>query len=228
MQWYRIRSQDYIVDGRGGEYDVHDSSPYLRGCELTIAVDDATYEQMVEKLEQFLVESRISARVYLNGSRLPKRSALAGRHVRDLLVDDQTFARVYVNKSVHSHRVIVRVNGVSMFTTRTSTNAQVVVELEPGLSRKVLTANRDGLRGDYRYVLNEFLREIAIDTRSALRERYVRHTTIAYGGGAHRTTRPRPMQPDAASIEVERIPLGQVVVREAAEPRLDEGHVGHV
>jgi hypothetical protein len=251
MQWYQVRSQDYIVDGRGGEYEVTDASPYLRGCELTIAVDDASYEQMVERLDQFLVESRISARVYLNGTRLYRRSALPGRHVRDLLVDDETFARVYVNKSVHSHRVIVRVNGVSMFTTRTSSNAQIVVELEPSLSRQVLTANRDGLRGDYRYVLNDFLREIAVDTRSALRDRYVRHTTVAYGGGSRRISRPKPpAKPSASPIEAPRyrspagleytadeirystiVSLDQCELVSAAEDRdtrQDEGHVGHI
>jgi len=190
MQSYQIRSHDYLAIGTGGEYDVHDA-PFAAGCKLVIAVDDATTEEMHGRLLRFLDESRIAARVYLNDKLLTARAALLGRHSRDLSVGGVSFASVYVNKSAASHRVIVRVRGVSMFTMRTSAKAQVVIELNPGLSRNVLTSNRDGLRDGYRYVLDDFLRELAVDTVSSLRERFTRHTTVAHGGGM-RTIRRKP------------------------------------
>lgn len=181
MQSYKLRSQDYLVEGCGGDYEVVDM-PFIGGCALDIAVDDATLEQLQAKLLTFLGESRISANIYLNGERLTERAPLNGRFVRNLEYNGTTFARVFVNKSA-PQRLIVRVNGVSMYTRRISAKAQVVVELEPGLSRQVLTSNRDGMHWTYSDVLDGFLTALAADTSSALRPRFTSRTTVARGGG---------------------------------------------
>ena len=182
MKSYRIYSQDYQVVGAGLNYEVYDHA-WTRGCKLVVEVDDVGLSALSQALTRFLFESRISARVFLNGERQIVRSLNAGRHVRDLQARGQSFARVFVNKSAEVSRVIVRVNGVSMFTTSTNANAQVIVEIEPSVSRSVLTANRDGLRGDYREAVDRFLRELAVDTNSALRSKFNRRTTVARGGG---------------------------------------------
>lgn len=182
MQSYRIFSQDYAVIGHGGHYDVVDHA-YTDGCKLHIAVDGTDLNTLQQMLDRFLFESRLTARLFVNGERVYNKALNAGRHVRNLEAHGVVFAKVWVNKSAKSQRVIVRVNGVSMFTTSTNANAQIVVELEPSVSRKVLTANRDGLRYDYREALDVFLRELAVDTSSALRSRFGRRTTVARGGG---------------------------------------------
>ena len=138
---------------------------------------------MREALDRFLYESQIAARITLNGERLPSKSVNPGKHIRDLEVDGVTFARVYVNKSAKVARVIVRVNGVAMFTNSTNAKAQVIIELEPALSREALTANRDGLHWRHRESLDGYLRELAVDTNSALRSRRGLKTTIVEGGG---------------------------------------------
>src|SRR5882672_7501171 len=147
MQAYMLRSQDYLVTGRGGDYDVTEM-PFTRGCTLDIDVDDATQEQLQDKLLTFLGESRIGANVTLNGERLTARAPLNGRFVRDLTRRGTSFAKVYVNKSA-PQRLIVRVNGVSMYTKRIAAKAQVVVELDAAQSRSVLTSNRDGMHWQY-------------------------------------------------------------------------------
>ena len=193
MKSYSIRSQDYVVTGQSGEYVVEDA-PYVRGCALSIEVDDSTLEDLRDRLMTFLSESRIDARIYLNDELVTRKAPLNGRAVRDLVLHGTSFAKVYVNKSADPKRVIVRVNGVSMFTIRTSAKAHVVVELEPSLSRKVLTSNRDGLHWRYRDVLDDFIRELAVDTNSSLRNRFTRHTTVALGGGMKTVARPKKQE----------------------------------
>jgi hypothetical protein len=193
MQSYGILSQDYEVVGQGGNYEVIDHA-WTMGCKLVIEVDQYSLSTMTNALDCFLQESRLSARVIVNGERVINKSLNPGRHVRDLAVQGQTFARVSVNKSVKSNKVIVRVNGVSMFTNWTEANAQVVVELEASTSRQVLTANRDGLRGEYRGQLDRFLAELVIDTISALKPRLRRRSTVAYGSGMKTIHKPVPVE----------------------------------
>ena len=182
MQSYRILSQDYEVIGNGGYYDTVDHA-WTDGCKLILVIDDTDLETMQKELERFLYESRLTARVFLNGERWISKSVNSGKHIRDLEIDGETFASVYVNKSATTQRVIVRVNGVSMYTIGTNAKAQVVVELEQSVSRKALTASRDGLRYEYREALDKFLRELAVDTNSALKSRFGRRTVVARGGG---------------------------------------------
>lgn len=190
MPSYRIRSHKYEVVGQRGEYDVLATPDHANGCLLTILVEISTVEEMTAKLTQFMRESRIPARVYLNGERMNVHSDLPGRHIRDLTVDGVVFARAYVNKSSHNHRVIIRVSGVSMFTEYTNAKAQIIIELEPSISRDVLTSNRDGLRGQYDSVLHAFQAEIAINTNSALRPRY-QHRILKHDGGGFKTAHRR-------------------------------------
>lgn len=195
MKSYQIRSQDYLVIGQGGEYEVKDA-PFGRGCELTIEVDDTSLDTMRDKLQSFLRESRISARVTLNGEVVTDKAPLNGKAARTLVQNDRTFAQVYVNRSA-SKRLIVRVNGVSMYTKSTNAKAQVVVEIEPDISRHVLTSNRDGMHWRYEEVLDRFLRELAVDTNSALRPRFARRTTVTNGGGLKQVQikKPQPKTP---------------------------------
>jgi hypothetical protein len=190
MKSYAIRSQDYLVLGNGGDYEVKDA-PFASGCALSIAVDDTTYATLHRKLEMFLSESRIDARVYLNGELLRIKAPLNGRAIRQLVLDGQRFAQVYVNKSARQ-QLIVRVNGVSMYTTAISAKAQVVVEIDPEVSRRVLTSNRDSLHYEYRRVLDAFLRELAVDTNSALRPRFARHTSVTRGTGLKKVRAKKP------------------------------------
>jgi hypothetical protein len=192
MKSYQLRSQDYLVIGQSGEYEVNDA-PYVRGCALRIEVDDSTLEDLQAALMTFLSESRIAARIYLNDTLITRRAPLNGRAIRDLVRDGVSFAKVYVNKSAEP-KVIVRVNGVAMYTVHTSAKAQVVVELDPTTSRQVLTANRDGMHWKYSNVLEEFVRELAVNTNSSLRPRFTSHTTVTRGGGM-KTIRPKAVKP---------------------------------
>ncbi len=202
MAAYRIDSCDYYVKGSGGDYHVFDSTEWFHGCKLAIDVDASTVENMEKKLKEFLSESSISATITLNGNRVSWEAPRRGRYVKDLVIENDNgatvpFARVYVNKSAPNHRLIVRVHGVSMFTTDISAKAQVVVELNPEISRVALTSNRDSLRGDYRWALNAFLRQLSVDTQSAIKDRFERRTTVVDGGGMRTVAKAAPKQKKA-------------------------------
>jgi hypothetical protein len=224
MQSYRILSQDYEVVGRGLDYEVYDHA-WTSGCKLIIEVDDYSLSTMQDALDRFLIESRISARLFVNGERVLNKAVNPGRHIRDLEANGVTFAKVWVNKSAKSNSVIVRVNGVSMFTNHTDANAQVVIELEPAISRTVLTANRDGLHYDYRRALERFLGELAVDTTSSLRSRFGRRTTVTRSGGM-KTVR-QPVTPDRSPVNQEVVQFGESL-RAAAfsqpPPRIEPSH----
>lgn len=192
MASWSIRSQDYEVIGSGGSYEVFDR-PSVSGCALTIDVDDCSAEWGIEMLHGFLRESRITATVSLNDAMLTLSAGHLGRHIRNLQVGETVFARVYVNKSITTNTVIVRVNGVSMFTTDSDVTGQVVVELLPQISRIALTSNRDGLHYDYSSGLTAFTTELSVNTRSATQGVRQRRTTMVAGGGALRT--PRRVKP---------------------------------
>lgn len=232
MKSYRIYSQDYEVVGAGADYEVYDHA-WTTGCKLVVEVDGSNIDTLRAALERFLFESRLAARVFLNGEAMPNRGLNAGRHVRDLQVQGRTFARVFVNKSAEVARVLVRVKGVSMFTTSTNAKAQIIVEINPEASRSVLTASRDGLRGYYREALDRFLNELAVDTNSALRSRLNRRTTVIRGGGMRAVSRPeaKALRPEQNPVkEDERVKQAAafyeapVSVTEASDEPIDRAN----
>jgi hypothetical protein len=188
MNSYRIRSHDYIVNGHGGEYDVV-AAPFFAGCALDIEVDNYPFDDAISYLNSFLASSNIRALITINDGPYLATPLQRGRHVRNLVSGEQTFGYVYVNKSATNRRVIVRVNGVTMFTQSTNFEGQIIVELVPEISRSVLTSNRDGLRGDYSDMLNGFLTELSVNTKSAMRGARQRRTTRMNNGGFLRLRR---------------------------------------
>jgi hypothetical protein len=194
MKSYVIVSQDYRVVGARDNYDVFDHL-WTNGCRLEIKCDDTSIDVMLKKLEQFLSESRVEAAVLVNGGRVYTRAPLRGKHVRDLEIDGESFARVYVNKTSGRGDVLVRVKGVCMFKIGSDASAQVTIELLPEKSRDALTATRDALRWDYRRALSRFLADLAVNTGSALNSRFGKQTTVVANGGAKKryfSQQPRP------------------------------------
>ncbi len=173
MQSYAIRTLDNVVEGRGGDYTIETVAERHPGCRLDIVVNRVFLPELRDELEDYLRLCQPSGCQIVVQGEPWKAWCNKGGHVRDLVQDDQTFARVYVNKSgAHTGQVIVRIHGSAMFTKETKAAAQVVVELEPSLSRKVLTSNRDGMMWRYERVLDTFLEELAVNTTSAIKPRF--------------------------------------------------------
>lgn len=196
-----------VASGIGGSYDVveHTDKPAPGGCIFSVYVDDATVVQMLASLNVYLSESRLSVAVTVNGERRRTLNRF-GRESRALFINvahpdgqpvKQEFAKVYVTKSgeIEKNKVVVRVNGCSMYSIGTPANAYVVVEIVPNLSRKVLTANRDGMHYEYERILRRYLDELAVDTKSATRPAVRRLTKMVKGGRGFRRMNRESFQP---------------------------------
>lgn len=174
---YEIRSHDYLVKGSGSGYTITDM-PMIRGCCFTIQteIDDEGF--WLEKIRDVLSPSNIKQHVYLNGISFQNTNH-RGRHIRTMKCGE-----VYVNKSDKTNYVHVRSNGVWMFSKYMNMGATVYVEVTPEISKKVFTSNRDGMQSEYRNELDEFLRELASETLSALKPKNRQYVRIVRKGSA--------------------------------------------
>lgn len=168
--------------------------------------DEAT---MARRLRDYLSESQISANVTINGKtpeeyygsdkKIQARRGPVKRTLRATLNDDSVvdFATVHTTESdaaAHKGKMIVRVDGASMFTdTISSTNKQVIVEIVRERSRQALNANRDSLKDEFKEVVDEFLQELSTDNVSALAEKESRNSYRIEGQkGALKSMRVNP------------------------------------
>jgi hypothetical protein len=85
-------------------------------------------------------------------------------------------------KAKHKGKVIVRVNGATMFIMPITSQNQVIVELKPELSRQAMTDNRDGLKSPFSYALTSFIEELSTDVRSAMQTKDEKRHTVIQGG----------------------------------------------
>jgi hypothetical protein len=174
---FEMWSQDWYCIGSGSSYDIFDHAQ-TRGCKVRILVDATDYSgypvDMLEGLKRYLQFSQLSCSVYINGEKWTNWC------YRNRLAKNLSCGGVYVNKSSGiMNQVIVRVHGAMMFTMSTAAEAQVVLEIDPYNSRKILVSNRDSLHSSYQNELGLFLQLLAVDTKSALRD--TTKKTITYG-----------------------------------------------
>ena len=155
-----------------------------KGCTFVIDVDPNESEyywrnvnenQLRKKLFEFLELSELKLdSIDLDGERI--FSGLKKGHARKKLSAPgfPDFGTVHVSrndKATQKGFVIVRVNGLAMFTERTDLKeAQVILELDASRTRQLLTDNRDGLKSSPDIALKEFLRELTVNSRQALRD----------------------------------------------------------
>lgn len=171
---YTIVSGDWVVVGSGAQYDVSEHTPHFAGTRSTIVIDGDHVDIIVSRARTFVRYAQVNTKFIINGvdhtANLRK-----GSQRRDL-----GFGKVYTNKS-YSNQLIVRINGIPMFTYPIGLDRCVVLELT-GNSDQVLTSNRDGLVQPYKTQLSDFITELSVDKRSALRNRSLVPHYIHYSG----------------------------------------------
>lgn len=163
---YELYTGDLHVVGCGSEYTINKVESFHKGVKLIINVNtniNGREINLVEKLEGYLAYSYIDCNVFVNGEKWKNWSYC--RNYRKSL----SYGNVYTNNS-KSPYLIVRVNGTLMFYRYlSSSDTQIIIEITPELSRKVLLSNRDGFVSEYQRELDSFISEIQIDKVSALR-----------------------------------------------------------
>lgn len=159
---YVIRSGELRVEGCGASYELS-KDDYVDGTFSEIVIDGLHAEDLLDQIDRFIEVAQWSGSFFINGT-YKQASLRKGSPRRDL-----GFGKVYTNKSF-TYRMIVRINGIPMFIGRTGFDRCVIVELK-GKSDEVMTSNRDGLVSPFRSELSDFVTELAVDKRSALKDR---------------------------------------------------------
>lgn len=161
---YEIISHDYKVSGVGSGYSIEDNE-FTNGCEFKIKTKETDWERYFNQIVAFC---SFRTNIYFNGTKIENRIH-RGRKIREL-----SFGELWVNKSPDSFssgRLLVRVNGVLMFTRTIATKAQVILEIFPAISREVMISNRDSLVYDKQNEVDEFINEISSESISALEKK---------------------------------------------------------
>lgn len=147
--------------------------------------ENPSIDSLLRALTKYLQMSQVPCKVFVNGEERKER-LLRGPVKRVLVAKgedgiERQFATVHTSqgeKANFKNQTIVRVDGAVMYANSISTDVQVIVELEPSMSRDVLTANRDGMREPYSSAYEALKNELVIDTRSALDDDALKHRTI--------------------------------------------------
>jgi len=162
---YNIRTGTLHVDGEGAQYDLTEDLPYFHGTTTTVAMAGNQTEQLRHNIRRFAAYAQWKGTLSLDGEVL-NTDLRKGSLRRDL-----GFGTVYTNNTI-PNRLIVRVNGIPMFSRYVSVDKCVIVELV-GASNETMTSNRDGLVNGKSQELDEFVLELSINKRSALKRKHV-------------------------------------------------------
>jgi hypothetical protein len=162
---YQITTGHYRVVGSGASYDLDtladDDATSSNGTRSEIVMDGDLAETMRKQFLNFISLSEWHGTFVLNGEVIAERLS-RGKARKDL-----EFGTVYTNKG-QSKLLVVRINGTPMFTRYLSYDKCVVVELN-GKSSEVLQSSRDYLKYEYGNELDNFVVELTVDKKSALK-----------------------------------------------------------
>ena len=186
---YSIITGSIHLKGEGGDYEI---TPTVDGDEpgtrSWVLMEGDVREQIGGALRRFCQFAQWPGEVYLNDERL-ETVLRKGTPRRDF-----TWCKVYSNRSFE-RVMVIRINGTPMFTRKIDFKGCLVVELQ-GRSDALLSANRDGLLWEFQSELDAFCTQLAVDKRSALREKRAEYKRYEGERLRHEAARPKA----AASI----------------------------
>jgi len=190
---YQIETQDFICLGRGGSYSIQDSPTYHKGCTVTIYSKEDTAENFRNHLIEYLQTCQLEACVTIN--LVPFSQWRHRRKVTRRL----SFGEIHTNQKT-PHAITIRVKGVAMFEKYSPSKVGAIIEINPDISRSILTVSRDNLKYQPQQELDHFLNEIAVDTNSLIRDKSVTKTEIY---GSFRTILPQNITNRASETTLE-------------------------
>jgi hypothetical protein len=181
QEYYEVRTQDWESTGSGASYDLVRCDTFFPGCQMIIHLDRNETVNPVEELKNYLSLAQMRCKIYSNEEGINDFKSWLHRRKEARRL---SFGSVHVNKSgKHSYTLIVRVNGVPMFTRSMLCPYQIILEIDIDKSRDVLLSNRDSLHYRYQNELDLFIQTITVDQRT-LREN---KTKIDMVGDGHFT-----------------------------------------
>ncbi len=205
---YTILSGTHKVTGCGGDYTLEECTPFAGTKSIVhIKGDEDLAKSLLSSFKRFIRMCQCpNVKFFLNGTQWDGNLKKGSRR------REFDWGTVYTNKSF-PNTLIVRLGGMPMFTQYIDNPRCVVVELQ-GKSGDVLTANRDGLQWNQRQQLNEFVRQLSVDSISALKD--TNTTTYTHYRGD------RLKAKDAKGSMSELISAAYANVQKAPAPTADE------
>jgi len=168
---YSIQTQNFSASGSGANYEITEEDEFFHGCKFLITIPLNKFYSNFEKFERalwdYLSLSNIRAKININNKDFNYVPLIARGKKKEL-----SFGTAYANKSSEDkNKIIFRVNGVAMFTRYTSAPINVIVEINPAESKRVLLSNRDALTWKCTDEVEQFCDLIAKETLSAFRDK---------------------------------------------------------
>lgn len=169
-QSYSIHTGGLLVDGIGAGYNITETE-YYSGTRSSILIKgdyvDCNYrsETLLHQFKLFASMAQWSGALVINGE-VFNTNLRKGAPRREM-----AFGKVYTNNAF-SNTLIVRINGIPMYKMYITYDKCVLLELE-GSSVDCLASNRDVLKYEHNNTLMDFVQELSVNKRSALKNRAV-------------------------------------------------------
>lgn len=151
---FEILTRDQYCNGCGGQYTIEKSGSFLRGCEVIVEMSRSAFD-MERILCSYLAMCHLQLAIFVNG----KRFVDWAHRYRKMV--SLSFGDLLVNKSRSNTGILVRVNGVHMFSRHIRSPHSMVLAIEPSRSREILTSNRDGMVEDSSRELDQLISSLA-------------------------------------------------------------------
>ena len=171
---YVIRTGTLRVAGSGANYDLDEGLPNLHGTESTVTVAGDQVDALKTQFARFAALTQWAGDFILCGDDVSTALRKGSRR------KDFDWGVIYTNNSIPG-TLLCRMGGIPMFIKPIRYKGMVLVELT-GTSGDVLTANRDGLKGNYAYEIDQFIAEIAVNTKSAFKDRKKKVEKVRFAG----------------------------------------------
>lgn len=154
LSW-EVWTGDLYVSGIGGDYSFTYGANY-EGTKTQVVMDGYQRYYLLEACKQFARTANWAGELMVNGDILDTNYS-SGEYRREL-----KFGKVYTNDT-YPNKLICRINGIPMYDTYTAHDEAVVIELTDSL---VLNSNRDSLKWEFQRQLDEFVSELAVESKA--------------------------------------------------------------
>lgn len=158
---WSIETRNLIVIGQGPDYIIDKVDNPIKGTISKVTIDTDGFYRVMAAFSDVAGKMDTKTKIFIDGN-LIRPTSRRGR-----LIKSFDFGDLYLNKSVNSAYMEVKVAGIWMYSHYLGSSCgQLILELSKS-SIDCMTSNRDDLKWEYRSVLMEFARELIANEKTA-------------------------------------------------------------
>lgn len=138
---WSIRTRNLLVEGNFIDYSISEVSEFYNGTKSLVTLDENSEAKLFEVFQAYINKCSLSANITWNDKSFEGMGSLDKLELLDK-------GRLYAifKMPVKSTELYVRSNGLFMFSRPFRTDMGLICEIPKGMSKEVLTTNRDGFR----------------------------------------------------------------------------------